>query len=313
VQTAAVPTVVVAGAGAGGDAVELAEAFGWPLLAEPSSGSRIGANAILGYRKILEQQPELAGQIGRVIVFGKPTLGRAVIKLLFKPEVEVVVIRSRVMGFFDVSQRATAIVDEITVDDEVDFEWLEAWRKADQALTHAGSNKLDRRSLVEAVWAATEPEDDLILGASRLIREADVWAPAKAIRVYSNRGLAGIDGTVATATGISLLQTGTTRALMGDLTLLHDASSLATDPTEPARNVQIIVGNDGGGSIFAGLEMAQSLDSKSFDRLFKTPQNVDIWHLAQAYGWQYLRVETSAELAAALSTAGRILIDVRLD
>jgi 2-succinyl-5-enolpyruvyl-6-hydroxy-3-cyclohexene-1-carboxylate synthase len=232
---------------------------------------------------------------------------------LFKPEVEVVVIRSRVMGFFDVSQRATAIVDEITVDDQVDFEWLEAWRKADQALTHAGSNKLDRRILVEAVWSATEPEDDLILGASRLIREADVWAPAKAIRVYSNRGLAGIDGTVATATGISLLQTGTTRALMGDLTLLHDASSLATDPTEPARNIQIIVGNDGGGSIFAGLEMAQSLDSKSFDRLFKTPQNVDVWHLAQAYGWQYLRVETPAELAAALSTNGRILIDVRLD
>ncbi len=311
--TAAVPTVVVAGAGAGGDAVELAEAFGWPLLAEPSSGSRVGANAILGYRKILEQQPELAGRIGRVIVFGKPTLGRAVIKLLFKPEVEVVVIRSRVMGFFDVSQRATAIVDEITVDDEVDFEWLEAWRKADQSFTHAGANKLDRRSLVEAVWAATEPQDDLILGASRLIREADVWAPAKAVRVYSNRGLAGIDGTVATATGISLLQTGTTRTLMGDLTLLHDASSLAIDPTEPARNIQIIVGNDGGGSIFAGLEMAQSLDSKSFDRLFKTPQSVDIWHLAQAYGWQYVRVETPAELSAALSTAGRILIDVRLD
>ncbi len=313
ILTAAVPTVVVAGAGAGGDAVELAEAFGWPLLAEPSSGARIGSNAILGYRKIIEMQPDLADQIGRVIVFGKPTLGRAVIKLLFNPGVEVVVIRSKMMGFFDLSQRAIAIVDEVTLDDEVDFEWLETWRQADQALTHAGSNKLDRRALVEAVWSATQPQDDLVLGASRLIREADVFAPAKAIRVYSNRGLAGIDGTVATATGIALNQTGITRALMGDLTMLHDASSLATDPAEPALNVQIIVGNDGGGSIFAGLEMAQSLDSKSFDRLFKTPQNVDIWHLAQAYGWQYLRVETIGELAAGLAAAGRILIDVRLD
>ncbi|MEY4980980.1 MAG: hypothetical protein RL174_318, partial [Actinomycetota bacterium] len=39
VLDAAIPTVVVAGANAGESAVELAESFGWPLFAEPSSGA----------------------------------------------------------------------------------------------------------------------------------------------------------------------------------------------------------------------------------------------------------------------------------
>jgi 2-succinyl-5-enolpyruvyl-6-hydroxy-3-cyclohexene-1-carboxylate synthase len=316
--TAEVPTVVIAGAGAGDDAVELAEAFGWPLFAEPSSGARSGANAILGYRNLLDeagQWAELAGQIGRVIVFGKPTLGRAAIKLMFNPDVEMVVVRSRHMGHFDVSRRAGRLVDEITVDNEVDFEWLENWRRADaeHILANPVSGELDRRALVEKVWEATNGADQLVLGASRLIREADVWAPAKALRVFSNRGLAGIDGTVATASGVALIAgEGTTRVLLGDLTLLHDAGSLAVDLTEPEANIQVIVGNDGGGSIFSSLEMAKTLDEQSFTRLFKTPQSVDLWHLAQAYGWAYARVENLGQLDEALATTGRILVDVRL-
>ncbi len=310
--SAEVPTVVVAGAGAGSEAVELAEAFGWPILAEPSSGARHGANAIIGYRRILENH-ELAKEIRRVVVYGKPTLGRAVIRLLFNEEVEVVVVRSKVMGHFDVSRRASKVVDEIAIDNEVSFEWLERWRLADAEVGAPESSKLDRRTLVEAVWNATNGPDQLLLGASRLIREADAWAPAKLLLVYSNRGLAGIDGTVATATGLALIEReGTTRALIGDLTLLHDASSLAIDPADGDLNIQIVVGNDGGGTIFSGLEMAEQLEPKTFERLFTTPQQVDIWHLAQAYGWNYIRVESTAELETALQTTGRAVIDVRL-
>lgn len=306
------PTVVIAGAGAGSDAVELAEAFGWPLFAEPSSGARHGANAIIGYRRILESH-DLAQEIRRVIIYGKPTLGRAVIRLLFSENVEVVVVRSKVMGHFDVSRRAAKVVDEIAIDNEVEFEWLERWRMVDAELATPLSDNLDRRTLVDAVWQATNGPDQLLLGASRLIREADAWAPTKMLNVYSNRGLAGIDGTVATATGLALIEReGTTRALIGDLTFFHDASSLAIDAADGDLNIQVIVGNDSGGTIFAGLEMAKSLDAKTFERLFTTPQQIDIWHLAQAYGWNYIRVEDKAELHKALEATGRVVIDVRL-
>ena len=310
-----VPTVVLAGAEAGPDAVELAEAYGWPLFAEPSSGARFGANSITSYRRLLELGTPLTEQIGRVVVFGKPTLGRAAIRLLYRDDVEVVVIRSQTMGHFDVSRRAVAFADEVIVDDEVAFDWLEQWRRADAAWreTHSPSGELDRRRLIEEIWLASAA-DALVLGASRLIREADVWAPNQQLQVFSNRGLAGIDGTIATATGVALgLPTEvTTRALIGDITFAHDVSSLAIDPTDPPLNLQIIVGNDNGGTIFDSLEVASLADEQTFERVFKTSQSIDIWHLAQGYGWQYILVENAEHLVSALATPGRVVIEVRL-
>ena len=48
-------------------------AGGWPLLAEPTSGSRTGANAIRTYRLLLGDRPRPT-RIERVVVFGHPTL-----------------------------------------------------------------------------------------------------------------------------------------------------------------------------------------------------------------------------------------------
>lgn len=317
VLDASLPTVVVAGANSGTAAVELAEAFGWPLFAEPSSGSRFGANAISSYRAMLEEEGELVSQIKRVVVFGKPTLSRAVIRLLKNEDIEVVVINSKRMGHFDVTRRAAHIVDEITLDDDVDFEWLSAWREIDKAKATFDEGKLNRANLVRKVWHYTSEVDRIVLGASRLIREADSHAPAKPIEVYSNRGLAGIDGTVATATGIAIASkdlddSGITRALLGDLTLLHDVGSLAIDEADGELDIQLIVGNDHGGTIFKSLEMAKLVDETTFTRLFRTPQNVDLWHLAEAYGWQYQRVEQLSDLDTALSLRGRVIIDVQL-
>ena len=309
-----VPTVVIAGAEAGPEATELAEAFGWPLLAEPSSGARFGENAILGYRLVITERQELASQIGRVIVFGKPTLSRQITALFYNENVEVIVVKSKNMGHFNVGGRAQAFVDEVTVDSEPAGAWLEAWRIADQQLRLEApvSGVLTRRELVEQVWAATEGAENLVLGASRLIREAETWAPAKAVNVFSNRGLAGIDGTIATATGIAIATGLQTRALMGDLTFLHDASSLAIDPQGPALDIQLVVGNDSGGSIFESLEMRKSLQDREFDRLFRTPQNVNLATLAAAYGWLHIPVSNETQLAAALKKPGRVVIEVAL-
>jgi 2-succinyl-5-enolpyruvyl-6-hydroxy-3-cyclohexene-1-carboxylate synthase len=175
-----------------------------------------------------------------------------------------------------------------------------------------------RRMLVEAVWAISWPHDRLVLGASRLIRDLDRVAPGKRIPVFANRGLAGIDGTIATATGIALAaedseRPGVTRVLLGDLTLLHDAGSLAPTPGETLPRMQVIVGNDGGGTIFDELEVAASADPELFDRVLYTPQAVDFGALAAAYGWEHRLASTRSELDDALSGAGsRVLIEVPL-
>ncbi|WP_240665903.1 2-succinyl-5-enolpyruvyl-6-hydroxy-3-cyclohexene-1-carboxylic-acid synthase [Agromyces sp. LHK192] len=167
-----------------------------------------------------------------------------------------------------------------------------------------------RRMLVQAVWGATWPHDRLVLGASRLIRDADRAVPGRRITVHANRGLAGIDGTVATATGIAIAsqrapeaKPGVTRALIGDLTLLHDVGSLLLGAGEEAPRLQVIVGNDGGGAIFDALEVAASAPADAFDRVQFTPQQVDLAALAAAYGWRHTRVTTRGELEEALGTA----------
>ena len=114
---------------------------------------------------------------------------------------------------------------------------------------------MTRRTLVEAVWRASWPHDRLVLGRQPLIRELDKVAPGKKIPVHANRGLAGIDGTIATGTGSPSRPPrpsgrGGHRVLLGDLAFLHDVGSLLRPADEPAPRIQVVVGNDGGGTIF---------------------------------------------------------------
>ncbi|MWC00235.1 2-succinyl-5-enolpyruvyl-6-hydroxy-3-cyclohexene-1-carboxylic-acid synthase, partial [Agromyces sp. MMS17-SY077] len=94
---------------------------------------------------------------------------------------------------------------------------------------------------------------------------------------------------------------GVTRVLIGDLALLHDVGGLLLGEGEDRPRVQLIVGNDHGGTIFDSLEVADSADPAAFARVQRTPQRVDLEALARAYGWAYSRVETAGDLDRALT------------
>jgi len=177
-----------------------------------------------------------------------------------------------------------------------------------------------RRALAETLWRVSWPHDRLVLGASRLIRELDQVVPGKKIPVHANRGLAGIDGTIATATGIALAHqrddpsAGVTRVLIGDLTLLHDVGSLLFGLGEVRPRLQVVVGNDGGGTIFDGLEVAATASAEAMTRVQFTPHDVDLPALAAAYGWHHVEAATRAELDQALVARydAPVLIEVPL-
>ena len=175
---------------------------------------------------------------------------------------------------------------------------------------------LTRGRLVSAVWRASWPHDRLVFAASRLVREADRVLAGKKVRVHANRGLAGIDGTIAVARGIAAANPGgVTRVILGDLATLHDAGSLAVAAGESAAGVQLIVGNDSGGSIFDQLEVAGSAPREAFDRVLFTPHTADLSALAAAYGWEYRRALTVGELDQVLTEAfaGPVLVEVPLE
>jgi 2-succinyl-5-enolpyruvyl-6-hydroxy-3-cyclohexene-1-carboxylate synthase len=290
--------VVIAGAGAGPKAVEFATMANLPLMAEPTSGARYSKQAVVDYIGALS---ELGEEVDQVFVFGKPTLSRPIQRLIANSKVWVC--DSKTHGHFDPSGSSLGYADELIPLGSAEQSWVDSWFKQDVFVSKRGD-------LAKAVWDATKPNNQLLFGASQIIREADRVLPAKEISVFANRGLAGIDGTVSTAIGLA--QNGKkTRVLLGDLTLLHDASGLNLSGIK-GLDIQVIVGNDNGGEIFKKLEVAQLLPEATLERLFLTPQNVDLKALASAYGWEYLAVSSIEELNNAMQRSGQLLIDYQL-
>jgi 2-succinyl-5-enolpyruvyl-6-hydroxy-3-cyclohexene-1-carboxylate synthase len=175
-----------------------------------------------------------------------------------------------------------------------------------------------------AVADALRPGDQLVLGASNPVRDiALVGLSADGVKVRSNRGVAGIDGTVSTAIGAALAHESTrpaadsarTIALIGDLTFVHDSSGLLIGPTEPTpRQLTIVVSNDNGGGIFELLEQGDPRFSDVSSRIFGTPHDVDVGALCRAYHVESRQIEVG-ELGAALgeSGSGMRVLEVKAD
>jgi 2-succinyl-5-enolpyruvyl-6-hydroxy-3-cyclohexene-1-carboxylate synthase len=335
-------TVVLAGHDAGPSAEWFARMLGLPLLAEPSSNARFGPNAVGPYRLLLAKfGADSAQPIERVVVFGRPTLSRPVAQLLANSDLERALYLPHPVSWFEAGRRPELVLTQW--DQVVGFAgqgpdgWLDAWLDAaaraeaalDTVLADAAApGTLTGPAVARAVWARTQQDaarntaGNLMLGSSNPVRDVDLAGRPVAsshdapVGVFANRGLAGIDGTIATATGIALATGAPTRVLLGDVTFLHDSGALLLGTGEPAADTQIIVLNDAGGGIFSVLEHGTLAKAPNYaaavERFFGTPHTVNLGDLAAAYGWRHTLVRSTAELTEALDApvAGRSIIEV---
>jgi 2-succinyl-5-enolpyruvyl-6-hydroxy-3-cyclohexene-1-carboxylate synthase len=317
-------TVVVAGDGAGPAAAAFAAAGSYPLLAEPSSGARFGPHALTAYRLVLGR---LAAEVRRVVVFGRPTLSRPISRLLAAEKTEVVIVAPGGAPWTDAGRQASRVVPAVALDldGRAESAWLTRWRSADEGLSAEIVDVLETSPLTgldvaTGVWESVGGGDALIVGSSNPIRDLDLVARPPASDtdlpwVVANRGLAGIDGTLSTATGTALATGRPTTALVGDLTFLHDAGGLLLGPDEEMPDLRVVVVNDDGGAIFNTLETGDARHREVFERVFGTPHHADLGALCRAYGVVHRRVTSDAELRAALSApgAGRAVIEAVVD
>jgi 2-succinyl-5-enolpyruvyl-6-hydroxy-3-cyclohexene-1-carboxylate synthase len=157
----------------------------------------------------------------------------------------------------------------------------------------------------------------LVVGSSNPVRDLDLGvAGSVAAEVVANRGLAGIDGVVSTATGVALARPGEpVFAVMGDLTFVHDANGLLLGPDEPRPDLTVVVVNDDGGGIFTTLEPGAPERTDGFERVFGTPTGTDLAALCTAHGVPHVLVAGAAELAAEVGAApsGLRVVEVRVD
>jgi 2-succinyl-5-enolpyruvyl-6-hydroxy-3-cyclohexene-1-carboxylate synthase len=313
-------TVVLAGDDSGARARVFAREAGWPLLAEPTSGSRTGG-ALSTYRLLLGHEP-LAARVERVVSFGHPTLSRPVTRLLARADVDVVHVGTQATFPVPAGPRVTFAAD-VAAGSVADPAWLREWTEADARVQrgvdalladHPDSGLAVARTVAEAL----PPDGLLVVGASQPIRDLDVvarpWTVGERRYVVANRGLAGIDGTVSTAVGAALARDSSRAlALMGDLTFLHGSNGLLVGPDEPRPDLTVVVVNDDGGAIFSTLEQGGPEHADVFERVFATPTGADLGALCAGYRVPHRRVEP-AGLATALAspTGGLEVVEVVL-
>lgn len=308
----AAPTLVVAGGG--GPAAAPALLGGAPLVAEPTSPW--WAHALRAGPWLLDRAELRPAQ---VVVLGRPTLHRAVARLLADPDVAVYADPGPDGApWTDVPGTVRAVGALPALAPPPGF--ADAWAAADRAASAALDRALDGGvadgapglALARAVVAAQPDGGQLVLGSSNPVRDvALAAAPRAGLTVRSNRGVAGIDGTVSTATGAALAHRGgPTALLLGDLTLLHDTTGMLAGRAEAVPDLTTVVLDDDGGGIFSLLEQGGDEHAHAFERVFGTPVGADLLGLARAAGWSAADWSGDPAELAARPGSGRRLVRV---
>ena len=280
-----------------------------PLLGEPSSNARRGSAAVAGYRYLLAG---FSPMIERVVVAGHPTLSRQVASLLSRKDVEIIAVDAS-GSWPDPGWAVSRVVPAVSFS-MGDPGWMGTWLAADRLFRARidADPAWSGQALAAGVLARLGEDHALVLGASNPIRDADL-APVSPHppQVYANRGLAGIDGTIATAWGIAEGRGAPVVALLGDLTALHDISSLARPVAEPEPDLTLVVADDHGGSIFSTMEYGAGKAQIGeladwFERLFAVPMDVDLAHVARGFGVPVTSVGDCTGLGRALATGSGV-------
>ena len=267
--------------------------LGWPVVAEdPLSHSAAiqHASLLVGTTFASEKlQPEVA------LVIGKIGLSRSVMALLTRT--------SRVIGIdshHEVSnplrKNEVQLAALPRVDVDADPNWLQAWHQASAKAADALALPTWSEQNLAAIFARSLPSrSSLFIGSSRPIRDIEAFAaPRGDIDVFGNRGLAGIDGNISTAIGISRVRPGRTFVYLGDIAFLHDVNALIND----APNLTVVVVDNNGGGIFSTLPQ-RGVDH--FEEVFGTPHNRDLTAIAAGFGIHVTRVASLQEFEQALS------------
>jgi 2-succinyl-5-enolpyruvyl-6-hydroxy-3-cyclohexene-1-carboxylate synthase len=190
--------------------------------------------------------------------------------------------------------------------EEVNTQWLDSWREADEKAASVIKQVLARNgfsgpSASVTLWNHLKSDATLCVAASWAVRHLESFAPAReGVRVLGNRGTNGIDGLISTAQGVALSAGARTYLLMGDIAFLHGIGGLNLGRDQVQPNLTIVVLDNDGGGVFSQLEQGAPTFAKYFDQIFGTPHGHDLWVIAESFGVSSCVVTSDSELEVAL-------------
>jgi 2-succinyl-5-enolpyruvyl-6-hydroxy-3-cyclohexene-1-carboxylate synthase len=321
--------IVVGGLDRAQEAIlDLAQALGVPVLAEPTSGLRLTGRVMTAGLPLAWAicVHEVVGP-DVVVQFGSAPTSRLTQRVIADSSRRIVVAdASRLdpdpegMATLRVDVPSEASIPEVvgTNSSAGRTPWLGS---ADVAVRTAVDGLLDswdepsEMRVARDLAAAIPDGGTLFVGNSMPVRDLDAFmAPRDGLRVLGNRGASGIDGLLSTALGVAASGTGPTFALLGDLSFLYDAGALLWNARR-GTDLVVVVNDNAGGQIFAGLEQRE-LPAEELERLFVTPPGIDLEQFCAAAGAGHTRVERAADLVPALdaaATGGVQVVHVGID
>ncbi|MBV72178.1 MAG: 2-succinyl-5-enolpyruvyl-6-hydroxy-3-cyclohexene-1-carboxylic-acid synthase [Myxococcales bacterium] len=298
------------------DMYRLAEMLAWPVLAEASSGARFGhdhRSLVTNYDAAF-RTPNAIPKADCIVRFGRACTSQWLAKWIKASEHAVWIVihdgqtcidpERKYDQYLDISptlllnETATRCLSQM----QANLTWLDQWLELETTckdVIEQTETDLFWEGSIAAACVRNQPNGSVIHVANSMpIRDLDAFggrSPSD-LTVFVNRGLNGIDGTIATALGEKFGQPGAPLLLIiGDLAFRHDANSLAL-----CHDVKItmVVNDNGGGQIFRFLPISQH--QAAFEDLFLTPSPIDINALCDGYGLRCTVVETNDALKTAL-------------
>ena len=296
-------------------AFELARRAQYPLLAEAASqlrfaGARSGVAAIDRFDLVLAASaaptPALVVQLGAepVAAAWQGTFADAEHYVLADADGLDPTGRARVIAG-DVSASLARLAQLVAKSRPRAGSFADAWLAAEQraagALEAAAARHPNNEGdALRAAFHALPPGALVQIGNSLPIRVVDHACTGGDRLVISQRGAAGIDGLIASATGAAT--TAPVLLVLGDVSFAHDLGSLLV-ARDAAKPLAILVIDNAGGRIFGGLPFARHAPPAAFARHWLAAPHVDPVAVALALGLRAQLAPTPAAIAAAVAAA----------
>ncbi|MEZ8103683.1 2-succinyl-5-enolpyruvyl-6-hydroxy-3-cyclohexene-1-carboxylic-acid synthase [Vibrio clamense] len=306
---------------------DFAQSIGWPLLCDPQSGiSSAWRHYDLWMQKV--ETKETLAQCDVIIQFGERIVSKRLNHwieqtapqmsghyLVISPDAHR--INQSHLPQRHVVSSASQFIEycSLPLIGMTNSGWADGLICSSEKITHLAQAQVssgeDLTELVVAVDVATQAEQhDVFLGNSLIVRLVDMLGELPNNEVFTNRGASGIDGLVATASGVQRARQRSMLMLIGDTALLYDLNSLALLNHCPQAMVVVVTNNDGG-AIFDLLPVPKQKKQS----LYQMPHGYQFEHAAKQFNLAYCQPQTLSAYRQAIaehfeSGTGVLLVEV---
>jgi len=305
--------------------LDLSEHLNAPILADPTSNIRYFTkhpNIISSYNLFIN---EVQFNPGTIIRFGSKPTSKSLCSILKKHNRVYYIDRYETFNDDSIHQINSSVshfIDHIlgntkkVVNNSYLKKLLPIQNKINTYMNQLTFDKYRCEGvLINNILNSVDENSNIFIGNSMAIREMDDLTinMDKKINIYANRGASGIDGLVSTALGMTYsAKENTNIAILGDLSFYHDMNGLLAAKQMNINMIFIVLNNNGGG-IFSKLDIPK-IDSKTFNKFWTTPLNLDIDKIADLYDFEYAQLKTLDDIKTiSNSSSHSIILDYRID